>query len=93
MSKKVKAIGYVPLSKLKGKPLSTYQDATEAFLRARSQVETAKEALREAIKSATKIGARTEIDFVIEGERVKVFTVTREATISNLPHSLKDLTA
>jgi len=74
---KTRTIGYLPLEKVQGlNGWDEYLDKSNKLSTLRAETQKAKNSVRDVLKQ--RLNENGEIDFVIEGDRIRVFQVFRK---------------
>jgi len=84
---KTKTIGYLPIERVQTlKGWDEYQDKSIKLSVLRTETQKAKNCLREVLKE--RLNESGEIDFVTEGDRIRVFRVFRKQQLGRRAKSL-----
>jgi hypothetical protein len=74
---KTRTIGYLPLEKLQGlNGWDEYLDKSNKLSTLRTETQKAKNSVRDVLKQ--RLNEKGDIDFVVEGDRIRVFQVFRK---------------
>jgi hypothetical protein len=74
---KTKTIGYLPIEKVQTlKGWDDYSDKSSKLSTLRTETQSAKNSVREALKQ--RLNEKGDIDFVADGDRIRVFQVFRK---------------
>jgi hypothetical protein len=84
---KTKTIGYLPIEKVQSlKGWDEYVDKSSKLSILRTEAQKAKNSVREALKE--RLNENDDIDFVAEGDRIRVFRVFRKQQLGRRSRSL-----
>jgi hypothetical protein len=84
---KTKTIGYLPIEKVQSlKGWDEYLDKSSKLSILRTEAQKAKNSVREALKE--RLNENGDIDFVAEGDRIRVFRVFRKQQLGRRSKSL-----